>query len=195
MKLRHPELFDDFSKWLNAQPGLQPSDGINATDIDKVIHRYCHWNNGQKCRDVQCMLFLEVKAMGAAVRPNQADTMYHVHQAITTQLFPWQSTDESGRFVVGHPANNRRAKAVIAGKTVEMKVLGHFCLRMSGTRPDNSEWMEWSCGPKWNEGKRITLEQLQKLLRFELHPATLKPYDPARPHKKRKEPPSFLDTL
>jgi len=51
-------------------------------------------------------------------------------------------------------------------------------LQFEKTCPDDSAWIKW-------DGKEITPDQLVELLRFEIHPLTLKPMD-ARDHHRQK---------
>lgn len=190
MPLRHPELFSDMSKWIHAQPGIQPRDGCNVLDIDFVVHKFARRTQGGKCREKQLMMFLETKEHAAELRPNQRDTLYQVHQLLTTRVFHWQVVGSDGRYKKGHPQNSRRVKALVAGKVVDLKCYGCFFLKLSKTDPDNSDWMEWSHGPDW-KGRRITREDLGKLLRFQIDPVSFRADDPARSHHKEPTYPLY----
>lgn len=184
MDLMNPGMFDDFSIWLNNQRDSLNSNQFNVTDIDKVIHRYCTWTNGIRVREVQAIMFLEIKTNGAKLRPNQKDTLFQVHQLVTTGLFPWQFQRDDGTLKKGHVSNNRKVHSIIAGKVVELKCYGVFCLRMSGTDPENSDWIEWSSCARGLEPRAITKETMLEIFRFERNPVSLRKENPARPHKR-----------
>jgi hypothetical protein len=72
----------------------------------------------------------------------------------------------------------------------ELVNFGVTVVRLSGTTPDDSEWIKWGrfirgkqTGLDW---KDITVEQLLKLMRFDMHPDTFNDKPFRRHHKTKK---------
>ena len=181
MTLRNPGRFSEFSRWIHERERLRTADGVNVMDIDKVLHKFCHWENGRRCRDVQAMMFLETKVGAERFPDSQKDTLYMIHQIFRTS-FQWQRGIE-GRLQMAHKHDSRRAWARIAGKVVEVKFYGVFLLRMPNGAPRVTDVYEWSMPPNWTP-KVIDFDTLYSILAFERHPVSLLAGNPARPRKK-----------
>lgn len=156
----------DFCAWLRSQrkelPSYSQTVGFVATDVDLVIHRYLTSIDGIGSREIQAMMMLEVKSRSGKPHQSQTDTLYKWHLLSNTKQV----------------VNN----SLIWG-------FGVGVLSMSGTDPSNSDHLEWGRFKKGSDGKlhyrKITINQLYGLLRFELHPDSLSRQPFRRHHKTR----------
>lgn len=156
----------DFCAWLRKQrkelPSYSRNIGFVASDVDLLVHRYLTAVDGVGSREIQAMMMLEVKSRNGRPNQSQADTLYKWHLLSNTQ----QSVGNS----------------LVWG-------FGVSILSMSGTDPDNSGRLEWGRFKSFANGsiyyRSINLDQLYKLLRFELHPDTLSRQPFRRHHKTR----------
>jgi len=142
-----------FQRWFRAQRELDSANGTVVADFDFVIQRYSTPGFG---RSFQCVMFLEVKTNKAMIKSSQSKTLSLAKQLLRNQKaggprIEWLQDGPKGSWV-------------------RVKHFGGFLLRMSGTSPENSEWMEWNF-------KRINTDQLIRLLRFDTDPITLKAMD------------------
>lgn len=184
--INNPSLFSDFSKWVNRHPDLDSrTAGVVFTDIDNVVHKYVSHCDGIGTREIQYMMLLETKTNGADLPLSQKDTLHMMNQLIRTT--PWRDQREDGRFITGHRQNTRKVYSWQNQVKVQLVCFGIHVLRMSGTTPENSEWMLW-------DKKKITTAQLLSLLRFETHPDTLQPLSPRR-HKRRRCQSGLFDNI
>jgi hypothetical protein len=141
-----------FQRWQRENPKLDSREGHVVSDFDFTIHRY---RTPMLGRSLQCVMFLEVKTRMAKVDGSQAKTLNIMRQIVQNQGKlgkPMQLSDGHG------------------GPIRQVRCFGGFELRLSSTSPEDSEWMEWN-------RKRITVEQLEKLLRFDIDPITFKKMD------------------
>jgi len=141
-------------------PSWSKECGWVQTDVDTFIHRYLACVDNQGTREVQPMMELEVKTRSGSLTASQVDT-YRKKHATTIQHLRW-----NGQTLVNY---------------------GVSFLRMNGTNPVDSTMMTWGRFKRpslaeiiWRE---IILEQLIKLMRFELHPDTLAEHSFRRHHK------------
>lgn len=196
-RLRNPDRFTDFDRWINAEHGIQPCDGFYIFDVDKVIHRFKTRPCGRK---VQCMMFLEIKTRNETLSEAQRDSIFMTHQLITTRLWKF-SRDDNGRFDKGHHANIRDAWTWMnrkQHKSIRLICYGYFVLRMSNGTPADSESMWWGVPSAGDFSYHpVTIGQVKSLLSFDIDPVTFRPMD-LRRHKIKKivrEPPTLLDVV
>jgi hypothetical protein len=109
------------------------------------------------------MMEVEVKTRGGTLTASQRDTYRKKHATISPRV-PWK-----GQLLAN---------------------FGVSVLRLEGLRPDDSKWIKWcrfdrKSGDSMVE-RDITIEQLYKLLRFDIHPDTLAENPFRRHHKTRK---------
>lgn len=154
-----------FCAWMrsrNELPSFSGTCGFVASDSDLYIHRYLTAIDGKGKREVQGLLFLELKTRGGEPHASQLDTLWKFHATMMT-----------GRNV----------------RIINDEILQNFgvaFLSLSDTTPDNSESMRWGrfkgkfCAIRWTT---IDVAQLLKLLRFEIHPDNLKERPFRRHHK------------
>lgn len=149
---------------------LRSEDGIVCCDMDYLVHRYKTAADG---RDVQCIMFVEVKTRGAGLTDSQRDTLVLLDQYLNNRRET--PTKKNSKRVL----NEARTKAfsVVSRKYVMVRAFGGYLLQFQHTGPDDG-WIKW--GPKRIE---ITPDQLAAIIRFDLDPDTLAPMDLRRHHK------------
>jgi hypothetical protein len=147
-------------------------------DVDLVVLQYGVRRDRLGIdRSVKRQMAIEVKTQGSSPDEQQLENL-SILDARTRTVYPVER-DRRGRFGLEHSANirlGRGSRAVLN--------YGVHVLRMSGDRPDTSDELTWSSvsdGRLMGE-RAITLDQLVQVLRFDLHPDTLKPLEP-RQHK------------
>lgn len=155
----------EFMAWLRANPFLRSvseETAFVATDVDFIGHCYkIKVRDKIGTRQIQGIMFVEVKTRGGNIASSQLDTLYKLN------LFKGQR------------------------KTFEGTIIFHgvFFLLLDGTTPSNSKDMKWGIFPK--EGstliwKKINPKQLEQLLRFEINPQNLS-HNAYRRHHKTSE--------
>jgi hypothetical protein len=153
-----------FSQWLRAVQELDSQkQGVVVTDLDYVIHRY----KSEYGRMAQGIMVVEVKTNGAEPEAWQVDTLQLLSQLVRN--------DRKTPTKVRRGAVNEgliaptMAYSEMFGEWITLNAAGAHLLQMSGTNPEDSEWLCW-------DRKPITKEQLVALFRFDLHPYTLEPW-------------------
>lgn len=159
-----------FSSWLRSKhksgdiPSVSPDLGVVFTDIDLLVQ--C-WRKKATGQSIQSMFILEVKTRnGILTRPQES--IYCAMQAF------------SGQRVFGKQA---------------IRFYGCMSLLLNGTRPDNSDRIIWKRFPMAVKGKAKELPSIDKmietdicesqlisLLRFDIHPVSLRPFRPEKSH-------------
>jgi hypothetical protein len=158
-----------FGAWLRAHPALEShTTSLAVTDADWIFHKYRLHRDSLGRRDVQLMMFLEVKCFGAVPSASQEDTLYMLHQCM----------HELGRQV--RNLGNRQP--------VTLWHFGVFVLSLPGAAPQDQAAYRWGAfGPagrlEWRTG---TAAQLAQLLAFERRPDTFQPLDLRRHHASRE---------
>src|SRR5574343_241043 len=146
---------DPFSDWLRNNPRLDSRNySLSATDCDMWVHKFKNIVDGRADRQLQCIMLVEVKTRLAAVEFAQRDTLGLVNALMR----------RGDRMV----ARNER------GDRFRVRSFGVHFLQMSGACPTDSEAILW-------DGHAVSVQQLERILRFELHPTTLVP-NPLRNH-------------
>jgi len=137
--------FSDFAQWRNKNIGLDSRNfGLTVGDVDQIFF----YDESEQWM----VMFLEVKSRGKKTVETSQKNIYllldSVFRTVAGKVLPLK----------------------LWGKIVDRKIryMGRHLLVMSGTRPDNSEWMLW-------DGKPTTEQELVRTLRFELDPNTLRP--------------------
>lgn len=163
-----------FCAWMRSRPELDSADGIVRTDADHIVHRYKFSHTD---RNVQALMFIEVKTnvdfnKERLIPNSQADSLWIIDQLVRNRRsniykVPRKQCD-------GHV---HKVYSLVAKKNVWVRFYGVHGLYFSGTNPIDSESIQWDRRP-------IRIDQLIKLLRFELDPDSLTPID-LRIHQKR----------
>lgn len=190
---RAPTPEPPFNAWVRGHPELDSKrHHVVVTDTDMWVHRFGRKWKGVTYRDVQCIMFVEIKTHGADLNDGQRDTLHFANQLLRTEK--WTTQRVNGRYAPGHQPNTARVRAWshLSKQWVEMRSYGAHKLRLAGTDPLDSSWISW-------DDKPITIADLLKLLRFDLHPDSLNPVEWRR-HKRIKrdatlfEPVQFEET-
>jgi hypothetical protein len=147
-----------FSEWLRSVPGLDSRKAaLYITDLDWIIHNYATTEDRNGPRRFQNLMIIEEKSNGAVVRPEQQDTL----QAIDQALRPLSRREEG-------KASVSRITA-LDGSSTKLSYYGLHYLTFTGRGPLDGK-IQW-------DGKEITVDQLERLIRFDLHPFSLRDMD------------------
>lgn len=165
-------------RWLRGHPRLRSEDGLNIYDFDhsverRIVHKY---KDGSE-RDAQCYMEVEVKEYGAMPTQAQRSTLQLLSDYLKNTTKNMFSSRGASDGMHGKP---RKIYDRQFGRWVRVRHYGIHLLQFEKTSPDNSEWIKW-------DGVEITSDQFVSLLRFEIHPYTLKPLS-ARDRHSRSMP-------
>lgn len=141
--LHKPELFSEFSQWLNAlrNSELNPHRyAFSFTDGDGFFF--------QDMRTVIYSFHLEVKSRGGGGAEQSAQKTAH---SLIESVFRFSSGQSISFIAWGRPVVKPHA------------YYGFHFLVLSGKTPDDSEWMRW-------DDKPISRQELIEVLRFERNP-------------------------
>lgn len=157
-----------FGAWLRRQAELS-SQHFVASDIDWVIHRYKPEIDSVGTREVNYMMFVEVKTFSACLNNSQHESLWFQHQ------FFQAKQGKKSLMLVG--AKARRA-------------VWHFgvsVLVFTGGSPEDSQiqWRRFRSDGSLSR-RSITEHELVRLLRFDLHPDSLNQMSARRHHKTRE---------
>lgn len=152
-------------KWIRNNPNLPSRSNERAfsvTNTDLTVHGYMQSVDGIGSRAAQSIIRVEFKSHGKLPDPWQCDTLFKEHAGI--------NRGPRGYFVRGAVVINH----------------GIYVCVCSGSTPEDSDWISWGRFEKdgtlsWTA---ISLDELNNLLRFDLHPKTLKRQWLRRHHKK-----------
>jgi len=145
-----------FGAWVRLQPDLDSvQHSLTVNDADWIFHKYRTHRDGIGTREVQCMMFVEVKTNLAIPKPAQSETLFFIHQRMK-----WDG--ELKR---------------LGGSRVAVRCFGVFVLCLLGCRPTSSSGMSWghfdSNGTLLWSALRGEWE-LKKVLAFDIDPHNLK---------------------
>lgn len=150
-----------FERWMRSNKLLDSRDGIVRFDLDVLIHRYLVPVDGFGKRDMQAMMFIEVKTNGANMTESQRDTLYTLNQVLRNRK-PNINGDRDKYNAKDHVPLASCYSAIKKSK-VSLRLFGGHLLRFDGNGPDDSATIVWNKMP-------INENQLCRLLRFELDP-------------------------
>jgi len=157
-----------FERWMRAEQRLASRTGIVRFDLDVLIHRYMTVEDGIGVRDIQAMMFLEVKTFGAAMTGCQQDTLSMLSQVLTNRRGN-RHHDKRGRHLDDHTPPGR-AYSHLLGTKIRLRMFGGHLVQFDAADPVSSTSIRW-------DGKPISSDQLVQLIRFELDPHTLRLID------------------
>jgi len=132
--------------------------GIVRFDVDLLLHKYKQEIDGKGCRDIQCMMFIEIKTHMAKLTSAQQDTLSLLNQVLRNRRHNIHST--ARRQIRGQV---QKAWSKIFKREISLKMYGGHLLQMDGTDPDNSTTMKW-------DGKLIDRRKLIEVLTFDCDP-------------------------
>lgn len=156
-----------FSRWVRGHNLLESREGLVVLDQDMWVHRF----KTDLGRCFQCLMLVEVKVLGANLTDAQRDTLHIINQVTRNRR---ATPTKPLRYQAGN--SPQKVHSVIYGSEALLKAWGVHVLRFSGLGPQDSEWISW-------DNKPIDRETLVGLLRFDLDPDTLKPFDARKHHR------------
>jgi len=171
---REITLETDFERWVRNCPALDSvREGIVRFDLDLLLHKYKTHEDGKGSREVQHLMFIEVKTNMASPSAAQTDTLSMLNQVLRNRR---PNVNSRNRFQA--ELAPVKVKSKMLGKMVTLKMYGGHLLQFDGTDPTNSTQMKW-------DGKDIDPSWLVDLLTFVR--------DPDRPklkmdHRRRSRP-------
>lgn len=158
-----------FERWMrNSQDLDSRIAGIVRFDCDVLLHRYRTECDKRGARDIQCIMFIEVKCRGANVDDAQRDTL-----SMFSQVLRNRKTNRHQKRLGRHAGNHTPYAQCYSQKMrrpICLRMYGGHLLRMAGDEPTGSDWILW-------DNKPITEEQLIGILKFDLDPDSLEPID------------------
>lgn len=156
---------DGFLQWVRMHPRLDSvREGIVRFDLDILMHRYMFRPDPLGDRTIQAIMFIEAKTWGAQPSESQNDTLGMMSQLLRNRR------SNIHRPVIHHQVGGCTWLYSAAKKEwVATFLLGGHLLRMEYGTPETG-WIEW-------DAKRISINQLVKILAFEMDPDTLRPMD------------------
>lgn len=159
-----------FGRWMRNHPELKSGDGHVSSDLDYINHCYKIDHN----RECQYLMYIEIKTHKSKLSESQEDTLYLVNQ------FMRNDKHTSGKRRKRH-LDNRPDKAwsTLLKKNITVRAFGIHILTFENNSPDDSLWIKW-------DNTIINTDILLQLIKFEIHPDTLKPMDLRKHHKKQK---------
>lgn len=161
----------EFARWVGENPNLDSiRQGLYVMDADWWFHRY----RTELDREFQCLMMVEIKTNGAEPDKYQRDTLWQIDQLLRNRR---QTPTNKVRLQAGRGL--AKTFSGVIQKPVTIKAFGVHLLRFDGKGPISSSRITW-------DNKEITLEQLEKLLVFDLDPDTLRPMDWRSHHPKRR---------
>lgn len=172
-----------FRKWVR-ENGLLDSrkSALVIYDCDLLLHKYILHTDKIGSREIQAMMFIEVKTQGANITLEQRDTLSILSQMLRNR----QETPTKKLYIKQATSAPVKVFSIRNNKYVRLFAFGGHLLQISGDSPANSDWM------RWDNTYLITEDVLIKLLRFEIDPETLRPMEWRRHHK--QEAPLFSKT-
>lgn len=153
----------DFMRWVRSREDLFPSSSNHsayvASDVDALWHQYKTVVDGQGTREIQAMMFLEVKTRSGRLTSSQQDTLFKFHKSI---------------------------KPSIKVNGMIIRNLGVSVVYLDGKDPDDSSRIQWGRFKQDGELQLtpISYDQFIALMQFELNPDTLRDKTPFRRHHK-----------
>lgn len=148
-------------RWIRDHPKLDSRNGIVRFDVDILLHRYKSFIDAKGKRDIEFMMFIEVKTFGASLTNAQRDTLGLLNQVLRNRKPNIHSNPR-------RQMNARPSKAYSQAKKREipLRLLGGHLLQLSGSDPETSETILWDC-------KTIDTETLVDLMLFNRDPDNL----------------------
>lgn len=170
-----------FERWMRNCPDLESGPNGAAVvrfDCDILLHKYIIHNDNIGRRDIQAMMFIEVKTFMAEPTEAQRDTLY-----IFNQILRNRRPTPAAKFRRKQAQNNTiytKVFSSISNKYVNIRLFGGHLLQLNKDDPFNSPIL------RWDKKELIDYYTLLQLLRFEIDPDTLRPIEWRRHHKPKK---------
>jgi len=152
----------DFERWMRNCPDLDSAQhGIVRFDLDVLVHRYKTEGDKKGSRDIQCMMFVEVKTHNAPISVAQQDTLSLFSQVLRNRRRN-RHQKRLGMHALEH-APLAVVRSRLLNRDVRLRLFGGHLLQLEKTTPEDSDYMFW-------DGKGVTRGELVRLFRFELDP-------------------------
>jgi len=129
-------------RWIRNHPLLDSAHGIARFDLDILLHRFKTVLDAKGERQIEFMMFIEVKTYGAGLSTSQQDTLSLLNQVLRNRRQNMHGAPR--RQVCGQPIVTY---SIAKRKHIPLRLLGGHLLQLSGDDPDNSEWMKWDNTP------------------------------------------------
>lgn len=148
-------------RWIRNHPTLDSRNGIVRFDIDILLHRYKSFIDAKGRRDIEFMMFIEVKTFSASLTNTQQDTLGLLNQLLRNRKSNMHSTPK-------RQVNNQPPKVYsrMKRREIPLRLLGGHLLQLSGSCPESSERITWDYKP-------IDINTLVELMLFERDPDNL----------------------
>ena len=149
-----------FERWMRNNNHLDSvSESIVRFDLDLLLHRYKSPVDGKGTREIQCMMFIEVKTFSAKISEAQKDTLGLLNQVLRNRKPNIHSKPR--RQVSGQI---RKAYSAMIKRDVALHLYGGHLLQLSGACPETSDRMIWD--------NQYVIDQfcLTELLKFKRDP-------------------------
>jgi len=168
---------------MRLQEKLDSGLGLVRFDLDVLIHRYMTPNDKKGTRDLQCLMFVEVKTHGGELKPAQQDTFSMLAQVLRNRRRNKHS-NKKGRHAGSHVPLAKVFSRMLK-RDVAIRMFGGHLLCLSGNDPTDSEWMTW-------DEKPIDTWLLIDVLRFDADPDRLTKTDWRRRYSDFSPAPSLF---
>ena len=174
-----PRLFGSeetpFGKWLRNKgvgDGPLPSSFFAPTDVDMILHRYLSGEDAMASREVQHVLWLEVKTRNGTLSSWQHETLFYYHQLL---------------YKTAKGSILARKLRRLGRSPVSVWSYGVSILQLPGVSPDDFDYANYGRFDIKGEiqWRRIGTEQLIGLCAFNLRPDTLAKMSLRRHHRTR----------
>lgn len=157
-----------FGRWIRDNKELDSKSGFCLVDQDYLVHKF----KTAYDREFQLIMMIEIKTMGAELTLAQRDTLHCFNQLLRNR----RRTPTKDLHFQLEESVVRSAYSFALKRTTNLLSFGIHVLTFSHLGPDDSEWIKW-------DKKRIDVDTLTKILRFDLDPDTLKPIDLRNHHR------------
>lgn len=157
----HMSMETHFERWMREESLLDSSSGIVRFDIDVLLHKYMTVEDGFGRRDIQALMFVEVKTWGAKPTEAQRDTLHLLDQVLRNR----RPNIHAQRNKYNAKDHVPLAKCVSAmrHREVQLRMFGGHVLVFEREGPDDSSWIRW-------DKTEVTKDELIDLLAFARDP-------------------------
>lgn len=175
-----------FGRWVRDNKNLDSRLGhvfydLDLTSLRYIVHKYKTKEGRMYTREIQHFMIVEIKTHGADLDDAQHDSFLLLSQLIDNE----RRTPNKEKIMKRLDHVVHRVFSSWLGKDVYTRLYGVHLLQFSKTNPEDSKSILW-------DRREISKNQLEKLLKFELNPKTLRPID-FRIHHKMEAPSLFPD--
>ena len=154
-----------FLDWIRENPQLDSiSAALSVQNCDVWVHQYKSHADRRGDRRINNLMLVEYKAFGADMSFAQRDTLWIVNQILRPEIGRAKTFKVRGL----DPQGKLRPRTVHCFGVHKLQII-------DGDVPGEGGQIIW-------DRKAIDVEQLERVLRFDLHPDTLRPRSDRRHH-------------